>query len=345
MTSGKMSWRRRIFFSLVLVCFSAAVAFAIGEVLVTIFRPVPYMYPRYKYSPQYGFTLYESTRMVHGWPRKFKFHYTVNEYGYRGAAIDPSTATGKPTIVVLGDSYTFGIGVEDGEPYPAVLETELGYAYNVVNLGTPGWGLTQHIRRYFEFGRLYHPKIVILQFCSNDPEDNLNNMVTRITSDDFEFVDAAAGVHRVKKYLSHSIIQRSQLYNLYRGRVYEFFQNRNVAEQDRQLRAVVGREVESMAESPTPRELFYCELLDLFARKLEADGVRLIMIAVDGFPKSFAHIEGCVRELDDGGYLTYVDVDSLIRGVRARYSPEGHWGAGSHRAIAAGLASRIQSGN
>jgi hypothetical protein len=341
---SKMPRGRKAIFYLILVIAPLIIAFILGEIAVTIFRPVPYMYPRYKYSPQYGFTLYENTRMVHGWPRKFKFHYTINELGYRGTAVEPSRANDKPSIVILGDSYTFGMGVNDGEPYPAILEAELGHAYNVINLGTPGWGLTQQIRRYVEFGKLHNPDVVVLQFCANDPEDNLNNMVTTIEAGEFKFSSTSAGVHRLKKVLSHSIIQKSQMYNLYRGRLYEMFQNRHVNKKDKELKKKTGGEVEP-GHANAPREQFYCELLELFARSLQEQGVRLIMITAEGHLERFDTIASCVESLEDAGALDYVAIADWVIGVEDRYSAEGHWGIGSHRAVGEGLARLVASTN
>ena len=57
----------------------------------------------------------------------------------------------KPNIVLLGDSYTFGFGVNDGNEFAAVMSRELSSDYNIINTGVGGWGLTQQIRRYYEF--------------------------------------------------------------------------------------------------------------------------------------------------------------------------------------------------
>ena len=110
--------------------------FLIGETVVRIFSPTRYLYPRYSYSEEYGSALFKNVRMVHGCPGRFKFHYTINEYGYRGEAIPLADRYDKPNVIILGDSYSFGMGVNDGEEYAAVLQRELGGRYNVVNLAT-----------------------------------------------------------------------------------------------------------------------------------------------------------------------------------------------------------------
>lgn len=138
--------KRRAFY-VAIIALSATISLVVGELIVRLFSPAPYMYPRYKYSQKYRFTLFENTRMEHGFPGKFKFYYTINEHGYRGRPVAFDNDGSRRNVVVLGDSYTFGMGVNDGEEYPAVLGDILGERYGVVNLGNPGWGLTQDRHR------------------------------------------------------------------------------------------------------------------------------------------------------------------------------------------------------
>jgi hypothetical protein len=341
--------RRFVYYSSLF--FIPVVAFlVIGEIVVRVFSPVPSMYPRYKYSPEYGFALYENTRMVHVWPRKFKFYYTINQYGYRGPSVDPSGAHDKASIVVLGDSFSFGMGVNDGEEYASVLRDALHGSCDVINLATPGWGLTQEIRRYYEFGRFFRPQIVVLQYCSNDPEDNLNNRVTRIQAGEFTFHNSTAVMNWPKRFLSRSLVQKSQLYNFFRGRAYEFFQNRYVNRKSAELAeeilpsesSVPGGERSSPGEA-MPREILYCELLTTFCSKIQVDGTRLIVIAGRRQLDEFPNISECVLTLEAEGALDYLDIEPWLKGVANRHSPEGHWGAGAHRAIGEHLAEHVQS--
>jgi hypothetical protein len=338
-----MSLRKQVLFFLSLPLITGVLIFVTGEILVRVFDPVRYMYPRYKFSPKYGFELYENARMVHGHPGKFKFFYSVNEYGYRGHPVPPSGSYTKSNIVVLGDSFSFGQGVNDGEEYPALLREALAAAYEVINLATPGWGLTQQIRRYYDFGRLYEPDVVILQYSLNDPEDNLNQMVTVLGEDGFEFVDSHNPTNWVKKYLSGSIIQRSQLYNFFRGRVYEHFQDRFVNEQASEQRTAVP----PAEEGVMPREVLYCQLLERFVEDLNASGVIVIMIAVEKSLDVFTHIRDCVSSLNADDAIHYVELMDLFGPTRNEgfYSAEGHWGPRAHRLIGEGLVQVIRHGS
>ena len=61
----------------------------------------------------------------------------TNAQGYRGAEWPPPRAD---EIVVVGDSQVFGLGVEEGETFSAVLQSSLGDGRIVRNLGVPTYG-------------------------------------------------------------------------------------------------------------------------------------------------------------------------------------------------------------
>lgn len=341
----KLSRGKKLFFSLMLLAVTGVFMFAVGEIVLRLFSPVEYLYPRYKYSQQYGFTLFENRRMEHSIPGKYKFFYDINSMGYRGEAVELANEYARTNIIVLGDSYSFGMGVDEGDEYAHRLSAQLGQTHDVVNLSTPGWGLTQHVRRYYDFGSLYKPKFVVLQFCSNDPEDNFNNMVTRVEDGDFVFKDATGGINWSKKYLSNSILQKSQLYNFFRGRAYILIKNilvsrkeEKYAEQPREAAGMVNPDI-----GRSPKEELYNELLDVFAERLAAEGVQLVVIAVNGQLESFPGIRDNITTLDRAGSLRYVEVLGWFEGVTDFRSPEGHvWGAKGHAIVAAGLVDVIR---
>jgi len=77
---------------------------------------------------------------------------------------------GKPNIAVLGDSITFGYGVENYETLPAVLE-ELIPDYHFINTGVPGYFLSQEVALYNKITRKMDPEALILVFYWNDLHD------------------------------------------------------------------------------------------------------------------------------------------------------------------------------
>jgi len=333
---GEMIDKKKLTFSFIAIGLVCLILLLVAEFLVRIFRPQPVLYPRWQYSPEYGHVLYKNATMKHKGPGKWQFTYTINEYGYRGKKIPISNCYQKDTIVVLGDSYSFGTGVDDGEEYPSVMTNYLSDNYDIINLAVGGYGLTQEIRRFYEFGQLYQPKIVILQFCGNDPTENFYHRVTEIEDGIFIFKDTNNSVDWVKQYFSKSIIQRSQLYSLFRQVAYLYFKKRHIKTVRTELRQ------RNSEESVSPREEFHNSLLESFAKDLSGKGTHLMMISVNGQLDGFPRIKQKVSELDQNGYLKYIEVAPWFENVENYDSPEGHkWGKKAHRIVGYKLASYI----
>jgi hypothetical protein len=226
------------------------------------------------------------------------------------------------------------MGVNDGEEFPTVMGDNLGGDVHVLNLASPGWGLTQQIRRFYAYGNEYAPDVVVLQFCGNDPEDNFIYRVTEVVDNEFIYRDSALSFNWSKKYLSRSVIQRSQLYNFFRARAARAIQRRFVREGES-----IYKEERVAADSVPPQQVLYCDLLDLFARELTNAGIRLVVISVDRQLDGYPHIRTRVDELEATGQLRYVEVLDWLKDEGNYRSLEGHiWGARAHAIIGRELA-------
>ncbi|HOW28864.1 MAG TPA: SGNH/GDSL hydrolase family protein [Elusimicrobiota bacterium] len=71
-------------------------------------------------------------------------------------------------ILCLGDSFTYGIGVEDDETYPRYLEEEISKrktgCFRAVNAGIQGTQIVHHIRHYKELAPTVDHQILIYLF-------------------------------------------------------------------------------------------------------------------------------------------------------------------------------------
>ena len=247
-----------------------------------------------------------------------------------------ATNADKPNIVILGDSYTFGIGVNDGEEYSAVLQDAVADKFSVVNLGVGGWGLTQHIRRYYEFGQVYNPEIVVLQFSRNDPDDNYNYRVTTAKGGKFEFHEPENRLNNLKKYLSASFVQKSQLYNLVRITGFQFLRDRSLMQRKREHAEIAHK------DDATPQERRYAHLLSVFAKDLESKDIPLVMISVNDQLQDYPYIYSEVLRLAKEGSLRHVETSDWFIGVTDYASPEGHeWGTKAHLIVGENLMAPI----
>lgn len=102
----------------------------------------------------------------------------VNRHGARGPALELEKPPGTFRIVALGDSFTFGTGVEDGSTWPAALQRFLDRrpelaSCEVWNYGVEGYDTTREIRWLSErlLPRGIDPDLVLVGFFFNDVED------------------------------------------------------------------------------------------------------------------------------------------------------------------------------
>lgn len=89
-------------------------------------------------------------------------------------------------ILILGDSFTFGYGVEQNESYPEVLEKLLGGNYVVINSGyADGYSPdTEYVYLNYE-GLNFDPDIIIMGFfIGNDITDLRNNKWLKLDDND-----------------------------------------------------------------------------------------------------------------------------------------------------------------
>lgn len=101
----------------------------------------------------------------------FDTKVTINADGFRGPEVPLARTPGRFRIVLLGDSYAFGHGVNDGETSADHLARLLP-ATDVVNLGVTGYSTDQELLLLRERGLAWRPDLVILYLCANDLLDN-----------------------------------------------------------------------------------------------------------------------------------------------------------------------------
>ncbi len=166
-------------------------------------RSWPFMQP----DPELGWTPLQNTRV--DYPR-YGASFNTNSLGLRGPERSFAKRLGIRRIVVLGDSFAWGHGVDEGESFPELLERMLPHT-EVINLGVPGFNVRTE-QRYFErIGAAFEPDIVLLALCQNDIHDldaverrqepRASEQLTTLAQTGPEPQDAAASAFRRLKQL------------------------------------------------------------------------------------------------------------------------------------------------
>jgi lysophospholipase L1-like esterase len=108
---------------------------------------------------------------------------SLNSHGHRDDEMPVEKPAGERRILVLGDSVTFGWGVDQGQDYPARLEALLrqhtGAVWQVINAGVNGYNSEQEAIYFATEGIRFQPDIVLLVYVGNDVEPSFDpNVVT-----------------------------------------------------------------------------------------------------------------------------------------------------------------------
>lgn len=104
----------------------------------------------------------------------FSVTVNINSRGLRDTEYPIQRTTGKKRMLVLGDSFGWGFGVEQEARFSEVLENEHP-DWEIINASVSGYGTDQQLLYLKEYGIAYEPDIVLLLFCENDFTNNIRS--------------------------------------------------------------------------------------------------------------------------------------------------------------------------
>ena len=102
---------------------------------------------------------------------EFDVVISIADDGYRRQEVPRPAADRAPTVVFLGDSFTWGWGVERGEVFTDRLQELVGERWRVVNHGVNAWGTSQQRLLLEDLLAKAPPDRVVVMFFANDPEE------------------------------------------------------------------------------------------------------------------------------------------------------------------------------
>ncbi len=105
---------------------------------------------------------------------EFRHSWTLNSDGFRDADFETKLSHGKPAILLMGDSFTQGMGAEKSDSFSGLLERDLSAdGYEIFNLGKIGTGTIDQREILEQFAPRIKPQAVFLFFYWNDVQDCL----------------------------------------------------------------------------------------------------------------------------------------------------------------------------
>lgn len=158
---------------------------------------------------RYGYRLRPNAR-DHQREPDYDVTYTVDATGHR---VTPTPDRPRTTVAFVGDSFTFGDGVEDNQTYSWLLGAEHWRDVKVINAGVSGWGITQS---YLTIGDLLDtkpaPSVFVYQMIPDDIfRSYLRTPVTTGVTRRLEFVDGRFEMRdapRISPEITPALVER-----------------------------------------------------------------------------------------------------------------------------------------
>jgi lysophospholipase L1-like esterase len=160
----------RIGATFALIAATAVFCFAIGECATRTLHVLEAPPDLARGHPRRGYQLREGYDGV----SKFGVHLQVNSVGLRGPELAVPKPAGTRRVLVLGDSITFGWGVEEPDTFARRLErslrVELACPLDVANGGVSGYGSIHEADFFTHEGLALEPDVVLIYHVENDNE-------------------------------------------------------------------------------------------------------------------------------------------------------------------------------
>jgi hypothetical protein len=152
-------------------------AFAIVEIVLRVFFPIYGGRDNVTPDGRRIQTFLDPGAVYRQYSNEYDALTTITHEGYRAPAVD-----GNPDVLFVGDSFTFGFGLTDGETFASIYCAQK--RLRCANLGMPGSGTLRQVRRLEQFldKLAWRPKQIKLFFfgmsrsfsSGNDFVDNYN---------------------------------------------------------------------------------------------------------------------------------------------------------------------------
>ena len=226
----------------------------------------------------------------------FFVSYRTNAHGFRGPEFQKKKSPGTSRVLCMGDSHTYGEGVEESQTYSGRLEMLLNQAaggprFEVINLGVSGYSSCQGLLLLKKEALNLEPDYVVIAYGSNDYYNELLGPYRDLT--DREVLEL---LNRSEKLPSSimEIVKKTHLYHgLKKGIFYLLSRIRRPAENGDLRRVPVGE---------------YRENLARFREFADREGFVVIFLNIGNFGNAYDRAMREVAEEQDVAFLHAVEI-------------------------------------
>ena len=327
---------------LVLIFLALPVVFTVMEIGIRFVIPQPLAPTLYRFHPIYSFFVEPDNKVIAENP-DYKISLNINSSGFRGKEFDLNN--GNRNVLVLGDSYAFGSGVEDNETFPALLEEKLrnnGAPVNILNTAVPAWGTTQKLLFLQREGKNYDPILVLWEFCETDFLHNLQFGLHEVVNDSLVyFPPSPSSRDRIRRYTNFIpfygwLVQRSHTVSLVR-RIILLAMNKNSLEENEKI---AGHNIRT--DSSLEKWILLKELTKEMLKTSEEMNIPLLPVFIPSGGREiqkqgYNPVVDSLLNLFDDKKIPYIDFTYLGFSSEMRFASDGHWRPKAHALAADSL--------
>ena len=343
---------RGILINLSLIIVSTLFALSLSEIALRLvgFKPL-YVSPErdrfWKYDSLLGWAHRPGQEGIFETPQ-FRTVVRINQKGLRDREHLYERENDTKRILVLGDSFAWGYGVEEAERFSQLLEEALGV--EVINAGVSGYSSDQELLWYRNEGIKYETDLVILVVAGNDVGDNERQLVNTIyykpkfVIEEGQLVPIGYPVPKtsLQGRFIYSLSQRSALaYFL----VQRYFDLRS-SYGNLRVNAVKAGDSESSTPSDNHAFELTIALLDEIRATAESKKARFMIVATDRWwnAPSGATYTDFIRTLQTEEFLV-LDVEAMpgFDPAEMLIPDDGHWSREGHEFVAEKIKALIES--
>ena len=279
---------------------------------------------------------------------QFRTVVRINENGLRDRQHSYERQNDSERILVLGDSFAWGYGVEESERFSQLLEEELGV--EVINAGISGYSTDQELLWYKNEGVKYQTDLVVLMIAGNDVGDNEQQLVSTIyykpkfVIEDGQLVLTNYPVPKTSPQgkLVYSLSQRSALAFFLVQRYFDFLslygQTKNYSDQ-------VNSPISSTNAETEPFTLTIA-LVNEIKNIAESRNSKFMIVTTDrwwNYPSEETYADFVARLKSDG--FIVLDVESMpgFDPDKMLIPDDGHWNQSGHAFVAENIKALIHT--
>lgn len=274
-------------------------------------------------------------RFVH---QDFSVNVKINSYGLRDHEY-ALERTSKKRMLVLGDSYGWGFGVEHAERFDEILERRYT-DWEIINASVSGYGTDQQFLYLRDKGMAYNPDVVLLLFHANDFSNNAaaeqywyNKSHFSLSRDRLELHNTPVPKATLKQKVDRFLLGRTYFY----GKVYGRWGRPILRKVDRKIR---GTDKRKRKESDNGYMLttFLIKALHELSSEHDAHFV-LVSIPMNEDKKAK------LREVSKALNIPYLALDEHFAALKSpvTFPHDGHWNSYGHAAAAEAIGHLLES--